>query len=164
MSVLIPDVEVYEYIHAGLQRTAYNSTCDEFYAYNIARHFKETDLETESLRLVKSWQTLNIRSYNARYKDTGNRIERVSRTKLFALCPFQLLMFIRCAIYNIEIETIRSTGAEVSLRDTEDLKILEEWEVSMMRSIIDQIPTYKNSQWSSYTPPKDESKKLFPHL
>jgi len=64
MSVLIPDLKVYNYIQAGIEKMAYNNTVDDFFSNTINRHFHNCpDISKEAERLVLSWLKLNQGCY-----------------------------------------------------------------------------------------------------
>lgn len=142
MSVLVPDLKVYNYIQCGIEKIAYNSVIDEFYSNSIQKHFKNCpDISKESKRLILSWLNLNQWSYNKRYKDNDDcdltkfYHEDYTHKKLSAI---QLLKYLQCIEYNIEIEPEDYKN---------DLQLLKDCIKELTESIVNNLPEYKSSSW-----------------
>lgn len=158
MSVLVPDPQVYNYIHQGLILAAYRRTCDEHYSYTMHVHFKDLEIHKEARRLVHSWMTLNERSYLLKYEKRDiekSEDFRFVKWELVNVRPLQLLKYLKCVRYNIEIETIQHKGdlvnenlKAVSERALADMELLSAWTEELMMAIIDKIPEYDDAKWS----------------
>lgn len=150
MSVLIPDLSVYNYILNGLELAAYRKVCDEHYAYCMHLHFERKEIHKESQRLVKSWLDLNHRSYQYKYENGKKETSlwQFVNIGLTNVRPLQLLKYIQCVLYNIELYTIKENGGEVTKQEEEDYKLLEVWKEHLAFAIIDKLPEYDKAKWS----------------
>lgn len=148
MSVLIPDVKVYGYIHSGMIKAAYRTECDAYHASCIYSHFRYHDIEKESKRLVKSWAALNEESYDVRYKQTGDSLQEfINFRKNYDVNIYQLLKYVLCVQYNIEADTIEEVR-KLTEAEKDDLEILNKWAGQIQYAIIDQMEEYKKAKWS----------------
>lgn len=146
MSVLIPDLQVYNYIQAGIEKIAYNSIIDEFYSYSIQRYFKNCpNIEKEAEKLVLSWLNMNLMSYNKRYPDEKENTDLCGMySPTFThkpLTAIQLLKYLECVLYNIEIDP---TDEYFKTR----LELLKKCTDELARAIIGNMQIYKNATWS----------------
>lgn len=151
MSVLIPDLKVYNYILNGLQKSAYRSVIDEYYSHCMVRHFESKDIDKESKRLVKSWLDMNHKSYQYRYEDGKEEAslwQFITKEIVYTLKPLQLLKYIQCVLYNIELDTIKDGEGEVTKQQEDDFKLLDTWREELAFSIINKIPEYDQAKWS----------------
>ena len=141
MSVLVPDMKVFQYVHAGILKAAYNSTIDSFYSYSVVKHFKGcVDFEAEADRIIKSWMNLNEFSYNVRYKEESKTLLSEFFTSSFVnLNPFQLLKYLECLNYNIEISPELFKA---------DLQLLKAFTIEITSAIVSNMPEYKAAKWS----------------
>lgn len=149
MSVLIPNDEVFNYIHAGMTRAAYRRVCDEWYSGTMSSHFKHYDIEKESKRLIESWMELNLLSYHIKYRENRDELQ-VAFKETYThkeMQEHQLLKYIQCVDYNIEIETIEDL-LEISEQQRKDYKLLKQWCNDVMIAIINETPKYKKATWS----------------
>jgi hypothetical protein len=144
MSVLILDTPQINYIRAGIERAAYNTQVNEWYYYCIASHMRNRDIETESLRLARSWAALNDKSYSYKYKETytDNTDEIQAKGPFKPLNPVQLLKYVQCLIYNIEPEHFAMTEQEQA-----DYDLLKKLELNICTAIIGNTQEYKDAQW-----------------
>lgn len=138
MSVLIPDLNVFNYIQAGIERIAYNTTCNEFYCYSVVKHFENYDISEEAERLVRCWIDQNEMSYNIRYNESSNKMlsefyqPTATHKKLTAI---QLLKYLECVSYNIEIESFEYTFLKTICTE-------------LTTAIVSNMPEYKVAEWS----------------
>jgi len=143
MSVLVPDLQVYNYLQAAVERMAFNRTVDDFFSQSISSHFQNCpDISKEAKRLILSWLNLNQWSYNKRYPDEQDNInlcgmyrEDVTHKPLTAI---QTLKYLQCVRYNIEIEPDLFK---------KDLRLLNECIIDLQGSIIGNMEEYKKSTW-----------------
>lgn len=143
MSVLIPHLRVYNYVNAGLLYCAYNNTCDDLFCYDINRHFHNCpDYEAEAERLTRSWLQMNTDSYNKRYKENENLqgVFFIGATHK-PLTALQLLKYIECIEYNIEIKPIYKQEAD-------DLQLLSDFKTGLMASIICNMEEFKTASYA----------------
>lgn len=146
MSVLILDTPQINYIRVAIERAAYNTEVNDSYYYVIVSHMRGKDIETESLRLARSWAALNDKSYSYKYKepyvDNTDEIEIEGPFK--PITPVQLLKYVQCLIYNIEPEHFEMTAQEI-----EDYDLLKKLELNICTAIIANSEEYKTAGWSN---------------
>lgn len=153
MSILIPDLKVYKYVEAGFIYAAHNKTCDNKYSYSVVRQTENKDPFEEARRWVKNLLRLNLISYNTRYNENerDNLPTTATRTETKA---HQLLKYLQCIDYNIEVETIQKLGsydedrARVNEQDLKDIKLLRDFIQDIQTAIIAQTEEYKTAKWS----------------
>lgn len=158
MSVLIPEMKVFEYVQNGFVYAANNRTCDDLFASCIFHACQEKGMDqifSEAKRWVKNLITLNCKSYAARYREK----------ELCDLAPFykerthkvealQLLKYLQCIEYNIEMQTIEkgygfdTIKFEVTDQDRKDFALLQRFIADLKDSIIQQLPQYQNAKYS----------------
>lgn len=166
MSVLCPDPKVFGYVYQGFIKATFQTECDQFYSSCVHLHVKKMSIDgihKEGLRLVKSWSYLNELSYNVAIGQM-EKIEMLNliRTNHYTthpLCAVQLLQYISCIIYNIEISTIKSKKGhkgdvvknvpDITQTQIDDFKFLEKWQRELMTAIVQHLPEWKNGQWSN---------------
>lgn len=152
MSVLVPDLMVYEYVHNGLQYAANNKTCDALYASCISVHMKRRDWDKECIRLIRAWAKLNVDSYNIKYGEKEEGMPYwmcVTGNKRIPIDAYQLLMYVECIAYNIEPGTIEDVRP-LTHQEKEDYELLKRWEDQIKTAIIKQLKEYKAAKWSTY--------------
>lgn len=167
MSVLVLAPQCMEYIHAGLVKAAYRSSCDIYFSSSIREYFKDYDIEQESERLVKSWQELNILSFCVAYNEMGaNKADTINFRQTHQVNIYQLLKYITCLIYNIELNTIKrkqsySQGEVANVPaltefHQEDYALLKAWREDIQAAIIGNIMDYELAHWSDIPGTKRE--------
>jgi hypothetical protein len=143
MSVQILDTKTFNYLRAGIEKAAYNSTVNEFYFYAIRQHFHNKDIEFEALRLVKSWCNMNEKSYCNKYKGKfENLAEFIYPT--YTDKPLKIIQFIKylqCLKYNIEFD-------EYTPQELKDYELLTVLIHQAMAAYIGNLEEYKQSNWS----------------
>ena len=143
MSVLTLGPNALNYIAAGIEKAAYNTTVNEFYFDVIRSHFRDKDTEVECLRLVRSWSDLNMKSYCLKYKDEFESLAPfINLDTNKPLNAVQLLKYVECLSYNIEPE-----HWELSEQEKADLKILNKLQASISSAIIGSMKEYKTAEW-----------------
>jgi hypothetical protein len=158
MSVLVADLEVYSYVAHVMHKVAYNKVINDHYSHIITKVVGDSiDPWEESKRLVTEWLNLNERSYNVRYEkqDYANLWNFLqfnhSPEKIDA---YQLLKYLQCIRYNIEVETITHKGNHkenpelVTDQQRKDLEVLEAFIADIKNSIINSLPQYKAAKYS----------------
>jgi hypothetical protein len=135
MSVLVLPHDVFSYIHSGLKKAAYETEVTTMHSPTVYSYFKNRDIQKESKELVKQWLTMNEQSYNIRYNDSGTS-SNVFHPKWIKTEPNQLLKYLICLEYNIELPT------------SEPMELLKNWIHDLMIGITCQNELYKNAKWS----------------
>lgn len=170
MSLLIPETGVFEYVHNGLKRVAYNTTVNALHCSVIHEHFRDKDTEAEALRLVKSWAHLNELSYAVGYNMMDEPFtcagEIIGKT-YYPVEPAQLFKYIHCINYNIDVQTIdraetlsSKTGPkvanvpELTWEQRQDAKLLQDWYIGMAIRLAELTPGFDKALYS------DAPKKL----
>lgn len=151
MSVLVLDPKTIDYIRKGLVFTAYNREVNVHWSGTIHSHFRDKDVEAEADRLMSSLYLLNQRSYSAAYReeDKDHDLWKFVRKTMGIPCPFQLVKYIQCLLYNIEIDTINSKyETKVSDQELADHKMIEMWEHQILTAIVGMNNKYKDAKWS----------------
>lgn len=145
MSVLTLSPDTYNYIRVGIERAAYNSQCDEFYYYSVKQQCENKDIQSECLRLVKSWADMNEKSYCLKYNEKFHSLSTFINPTFTKkpLTPVQLLKYVECLSYNIELEHWEQTEQE-----TADYSLLKKLRTEIGAAIIGSLPEYKNAAWS----------------
>ena len=145
MSVLIPDLTVYNYVQAGIERLAYTNTIDSLWSEPINQHFRNCqNIEEEAERLVLSWLRMNQDSYNEKYPDLQDNIDLIGLYKASythkPLTAIQLLKYMQCIEYNIEIQP---RGEQ----EEKDIELLRSGIIDLMHSITSNMPEYEAAGW-----------------
>lgn len=151
MSVLVPDDNVFEYIHSGLVYAANNRTVDDKYASCVCIHMKEKIWDKECERLARSWCKLNEDSFMTKYIDKVDGRPAHELLKLTGMIPIraiQLVKYVGCVVYNIELRTIEKVRP-ISLQEREDYTLLGQWEQQLNAAIVANTQEYKDAKWSS---------------
>lgn len=156
MSVLIPENIVFEYVENGFSYAANNTIIDDRYSETIRQHCKDKDFYIEAKRWTKNILLLVYKSYAARYNEELGPIE-FYKTKIHFVNGLQLLKYLECLCYQIEIYTIEHGYNEadpsfkkfvLSDQDKTDYKILCDFIADLRICIISQLTDYKNAKWS----------------
>jgi hypothetical protein len=151
MSVLVPDFKVYNYIQAGIEKIASNSIINDFYSYSIQHHFQNCpDTPKEIKNVILSWLNLNQWSWDKKYlkeDETPTDLTEFYSSPLmsFNVSSVQLLKYLQCIDYNIEIKP------EDGYHKTR-LRLLKDCINDLQRSIISNLPEYKEAQWCEPLP------------
>lgn len=150
MSVLVLDPKAISYIKRGLEYAAHNAVCDELHSSTIWGHFKNfSGVFEESDRLMRSMYELNQLSYDLKYKhEEFSNLYRFVLPTIGIVCPYQLLKYIECLNYNIESDTILSSGGTLSDRQLLDIKLFEDWEYDILKALVHSTKKYKDAKWS----------------
>ena len=151
MSVLVPDLKIYEAVYQKALDYSFRKTCDINYCHTF-REISEKKLQQH----VKNWLYLNELSYIRRYED-GKKPELhefLTFRRSGNVNTYQMLKFLNCIRYNIEIETIKNgkTGAEepieISFDMMESYNLLQKAIEEIMCVIIGEIDQYQEAKWS----------------
>lgn len=152
MSVLVLDIEVYEAVFEKARKYAFNKTCDINYCHTLS-----FDNEEQLKEHIKNWMWLNEMSYIRKYKvdDKPTLAEFFDFRKTYNIDTYQMLKYLQCMMYNIEIDTIKTgkTGREDPFLIPQDkmdsYRLLQKAITEISQTIISQIPKYKNAKWGS---------------
>lgn len=146
MSVLVLDTPQINYIRVAVERAAYSVQVNDGHYYCIIAHMRNKDIETEALRLARSWAGLNDKSYSYKYgepyEDNTSEIKQQGPFK--EITPVQFLKYVQCLIYNIEPEHFKMSPQEV-----EDYELLKKLELNICTAIIGNSEEYKKAEWSN---------------
>lgn len=158
MSVLIPDMVVFQYIENGLVYAANNGTIDDRFSEYARAYFQKKDVNVEAKRVTKNLLLLVNKSYAAHYREKiipSVDLYYKSATHFVKGC--QLLKYLQCVRYQIEVHTIEHGYSEVdpnriifvlSDQDKADIKLLDKMITDLAFSIVNQITEFKNAKWS----------------
>lgn len=151
MSVLVPDLKIYDAIYEKAWSYGFHKVCDINYCNTLSLYNEET-LKNH----VKNWLWLNEMSWIRRYEDgkKPNLADFLTFRSKKHINAYQMLKYLECINYNIEIETIQTgkTGHEdpflIPDDKMESYKLLKKAIEEIQCVIISQLPEYKNSKWS----------------
>lgn len=151
MSVLVPDLKVYEAVYQKAWSYGFNNTCDINYC-SVLKSYNEDHVQ----QLVKDWLWLNEYSWIRRHDDDGSKPELhefLSFNHGKKINTYQMLKYLECIRYNIELDTIKTgkTGMEDPVIIPQDklnsyetlVKAIEE----IKSAIINELPEYKQTKW-----------------
>lgn len=147
MSVLILDLKVYEAVYNKAWSYQFNNVCDINYCYTLKKY-----TENQLKEIIKNWLWLNEMSYNCRYEES-NIIELPELLKFYLsgkepINTYQMLKYLECIKYNIEISTIIINGIEIPEDKKDSYKILKDAVNEIKNVIISELPQYKKAKWS----------------
>lgn len=153
MSVQVPDLMVYEYVYNGLVRAANETVMNDFHSNVVYSHMKDKIWDAECARLVRSWLKLNEDSFTAAYRDkTGGDTLRdyVTCSKIIKINAVQLVKYVECVSYNIEMHTIMANLRAITQQEADDYQLLKDWRNSIYTAIISSMSEYKAAKWANY--------------
>lgn len=160
MSICIIDLSVFNYVCAGLHKTAFNREGNEFFSGTVHNYFKTKDPYDESIRLVKAWARLYELSLRVAYNGRAGEqfLQEAIQSKLIKTDAIQLLKYIHCIHVNIDLDTIackETYGGEpvanvpdLTEQDLFDYKLLDNWFSELQFSIIRQLPEWDKARYS----------------
>lgn len=149
MSVLIPSKDVFNYVGVSMDRCIYGSEVNEWFHDSMRNHFNKCgDIDKEQVRLVESWMRLNDLSYCCKYGEAPNKSYKWRRNFTHKeVTVYQLLKYIQCIRYNIELCTIQEK-MEVTDQMRADENLLRIWADDIAHAIVGQIKEYDAADWS----------------
>lgn len=141
------DTKIFELIENKLGHVIHNKTCDENYIQNLCGwRFEKLD------SFIKDLCLLNSLSYSARYKEESftDYCVFLDFYKYSNISCYQLLKYLHCICYNIEIDTIKESKFSSNLTDKmlDSYKILHESIDNLTSSIINNLPEYKSAKYA----------------
>lgn len=144
MSVLMVDLEVFNYVRSGIEKAAYNTTVNDFYFYSVQTYFDNKDIQAEAIRLVKSWCKMNEQSYCIRYKETNDNLHEFIKITFThkPITSIQFIKYLQAILYNIEAEAVKE-------EDKPDLILLERILSDAQAAYINNLEEYKKANWSN---------------
>jgi hypothetical protein len=157
MSVLIPDMGVFTYVKSGFVYAANNRSIDDKYSESISSHCRDRFTEEEAVRWTKNLLLLNCKSYAARYREKLDDLRPFFKDHNVPIKAVQLLKYLQCIQYNIELRTIengyseadeKSVKFDVTEQDRKDVKLLDDFIRDIQYSIVSQMPEYANAKYS----------------
>lgn len=151
MSVLVPDLKIYDAVFEKALKYTFHNVCDINYCGILGRQ-----TENQLKKHVCNWLWLNEMSYIRRYQDgskpdLGDFLTFKSNANINT---YQMLKYLECIKYNIEIETIKTgkTGNETPFlipdEKMESYNLLEKASEEIQCTIISQLPKYKSAKWA----------------
>lgn len=153
MSVLVVDLEVYKAVYEKALSYTFNKQVDINYCSTLGRL---TEKEIKSI--VTDWLYLNEYSYNRKYEE-GNVLPELHnflqfKSKHSTINTYQMLKYLNCIIYNIELSTIEhgQRKEDIKIEIPENLmisyNILVKAIDEIKMQIISEMPKYKAAKWS----------------
>jgi hypothetical protein len=152
MSVLVPDLKVFEAVYNKAWLYGFNKVCDINYCHTLS-FSDEEKLKTH----VKNWLWLNEMSWIRMYEDNGQKPDLVDFLTFRNgknINTYQMLKYLQCIDYNIEIETIKTgkTGHEDPFLIPDNIidsyNLLKKAIEEIQNVIISQLPEYEEAKWS----------------
>lgn len=150
MSVLVPNLEVYNAIFNKAISYTFNKVCDINYCYTLGKLTENTIKKN-----ILNWLWLNEMSYNRRYReDNEPYLHQLMEFKnAETINTYQMLKYLNCIEYNIELNTIE-TGhdgmqpkIEIPPDKKESYSILKKAINEIQNVIISEIDEYKNAKY-----------------
>tara|TARA_R110000803_G_scaffold78075_3_gene143137 strand:- start:13389 stop:13862 length:474 start_codon:yes stop_codon:yes gene_type:complete len=155
MSVLIPDIQVYQSIAHKIKDFQYRKVCD----INYCEILRLTDGQAEDF--VVNLLTLNEMSHLAHYTDGKATKPRLSKTLNFKsgqelISTLQLFKYFQCIAYNIELFTIehgyggqrKGYGEPINYDLKKSHDLLEKALYTLACTIIKESTDYSTLKWS----------------
>jgi hypothetical protein len=156
MSVLVPSLKVYEAVYNKAIDYTFRKVVDINYCSCLGR-LTEKDIKNH----VSNWLYLNELSYIRKYKFRKNEKPELKEFLTFRsnydINPYQMLKYLECIFYNIEIDTIK-TGhdgkqAEIVISSImiNSYNLLKRAIDEIRQAIIGELPEYKAAEWYEFT-------------
>lgn len=150
MSVLVPDLKVYDAVFEKAWSYGFHKVCDINYCNTLSFNNEET-LKNH----VKNWLWLNEMSWIRRYEDGDkpNLADFLTFRSKKHINTYQMLKYLHCIDYNIEIETIQTgkTGYETPFLIPDDkmesYRLLKKAIEEIQGVIILEIEEYKEAKY-----------------
>lgn len=154
MSVLIPDLEVFALIQRKINTFQHHRVCDIDYSEILNMS------EEQSKQFVIKLLTLNEMSYLARYREQKKPelSEFLQFNATETISTLQLLKYLKCIRYNIEMDTIERgySGFEPFIEDVEMFhkffdpvfKRLKNAIEELSDRVIAELTNYRELAWS----------------
>ena len=144
MSVLIPDLKVYNYIANGLQDVAYTNS-GAYRSYSTHQYLMKNDIPVsqQADRIVRGWIELNEITYCNRYREPYTGLEKLFQGNLShkPMNACQLLKYLECVDYNIDEDITTSD------QQKEWLQLLKTWMLELAESIAHNTKEYKKASY-----------------
>ena len=148
MSVLIPDLVIYQGVASKMFDASFRKTCDINY-FSSCFSFTNPLTEAKIWEIVKTWLKLNECSFDTRYKEPDPRPLVEFLECSFCTIPntYQFLKWLQCIWYNIEPSTIEEVRT-LTEQEREALDFLERLIQEAQAAIIGSLPEYRAATWS----------------
>lgn len=149
MSVLIPELKVFEAIHGKIEGYKFHKVCDINYCSSLKLE------ENEAKEFIKNILTLNELSYIKRYReDTAPHLKDflTFKYKGETISTLQLLKYLECIYYNIEIYTIKN-GYEGNEQNEIKPDLMRSYEVlkksisELKSTVISELTNYRELKY-----------------
>jgi len=153
MSVLVPDLEVFERIFKKVNSFQYRKECDINYCYTFSAAIQS---EKKAGEFVKNILELNELSYIKRYREEKEPVlQNMLKLDLKAdsIETLQLLKYLNCINYNIEIDTIK-TGCNGTENNTIKPELIKSYELmklaiqELQYTVINELTNYRDLKYN----------------
>lgn len=149
MSILIPDLKIYQAVATKMYYATSNPVCDINH-FTSCFSFRSPLTEEKIWTLINHWLALNEASYYARYKEpiTSPLTEFLKKKFIYdAPNTYQFLKWLQCIRYNIEPETIKKVR-QLTVEEALALNFLDRLIREAQDAIINSLTQYKEAKWS----------------
>jgi hypothetical protein len=144
MSVLVTDLEVFNCIYDKAFSYTFRKTVDINFC-NVFHKMTEKQIKN----LVKNWLILNELTHVKEYKENVNPYLHellVFDRSISTINTYQMLKYLECVCYNIDIENIKDL---IDYEKKESFETLKKAIEQISISIIKEIPEYQNAKYST---------------
>lgn len=144
MSVLMIDPKIYDLVYVKLVDFTYHNEVNINYSSTF-RHMTELKIQ----EFVKTLCVLNEESYCTRYDDKYQKLYSFIKFRFSGgtINTYQLLKYLLCIEYNIEVSTI-TIKRELTQLEKESLQLLKTAISEIQMNIIGTLPEYEKCKWS----------------
>jgi len=143
MSVLVPEVEVFNNVYDKAVNYTFHKVCDINYCSTLG-HMTEVQIKNT----IKTLCDLNVESYEKAYKQNPGEVKFSDTIKFdrsgSIIDTYQMLKYLECIYYNIELDTI---DRELNRMESDSMKTLRKSIDEIKSAIIGEIPEYKDAKW-----------------
>jgi len=151
MSVLIPEMKMFQQVFEKTNSFKFRKQCDINYCYTLST----LQTEEESKKFVSDLLWLNEMSYLQRYREEP-------KPELYTLLEFprdtkkpdtlQFLKFLQCIDYQIEISTIERgydglSGIDIPEDKKHSYELLQEAIKELSQTVINELTDYREKKW-----------------
>lgn len=144
MSVLVPEAEVFNKVYDKAVSYTFNKVCD----INHCSTFNQMT-EGQIKNTVKTLCDLNVESYDKAYRQKLGKAKFSDEIKFDrtggTINTYQMLKYLECIYYNIELDTI---NRELNKLELDSMTALQKSIDEIKDAIIGEIPGYKDAKWS----------------
>lgn len=144
MSVLVHDPKVFSQIYVKAVDYTFHKTCDINYCSTFGVLKEEYIAD-----VIRTLCDLNCESYEKRYKEEPDKV-KLSEFIVFkftgqTINTFQMLKYLECIYYNIELDTINRPLNEL---ESDSMDCLRNAISEIKSVIIKELPEYQAAKWT----------------